>query len=232
MDTFRQALEICRGINKVQLGEIIDWLHILNMNDVSKLKKIEPEVYTIIESSIMSREFGSELRDYIYIYRLRKFYVERFGWGLPQSQYMPEIADSLKEFREGLSIGCGKNAFVEKALAWYGVRIHCTDLEHEGEGVVHMSHKEAVEKYSDKCDFVVFIWPSYDDPFAYESLCLAEEKGKPFEAILYIGEGEGGCTACDNFHAKISTDYKIVKMWDAKKWEGICDYVMLYKLKE
>lgn len=61
----------------------------------------------------------------------------------------------------------------------------------------------------------------------------SQEVFKKYTGIFAIStKGVLGCTACDKFHAKISTDYEIVKTWDAKNWEGIRDYVMLYKLKE
>lgn len=228
-EIFQMANSFESSLNQTDIHNILKKIYSCN---VFELEQILPKMYAELESVIISRDWKKIKKYGPEVYMIRQRFVEKIGWGLPEAQYMPEIADRLKEFGEGLSIGCGEHAFVEKALAYYDVTIHCTDLEHGGGGVVQMGHNEAVEEYRERVGFVMFIWPMCYDPYAYESLCLAEENGKQFKAILYIGEGDGGCTACDKFHAKISTDYEIVKTWDAKNWEGIRDYVMLYKLKE
>jgi hypothetical protein len=56
---------------------------------------------------------------------------------------------------------------------------------------------KAIQKYADQTDILVMSWP-YMDPTAFLSL-QAWAKLKPGALAIYIGEGDGGCTADEEF---------------------------------
>lgn len=59
---------------------------------------------------------------------------------------------------------------------------------------------DAVRKYPNRNLLVV--WPDYKEPWAADALSIFTGK-----TVIYMGEGEGGCTADDWFHELLETIY-------------------------
>ncbi len=83
-----------------------------------------------------------------------------------------------------------------------------------------MDALEAVKSCSADC--LVVSWPPYSDEHIV-AVCKAWGTTRP---IVYIGEGEGGCCACDAFFA--SLDMEVVEVGMAQ-WDGLHDRVYLGK---
>lgn len=56
---------------------------------------------------------------------------------------------------------------------------------------------ESIKKYGKDIDLIIMSWPDMDE-VAYNVLCEMNRQN-PDALLLYIGEGEGGCTADDKF---------------------------------
>jgi hypothetical protein len=89
---------------------------------------------------------------------------------------------------------------------------------------------QAIEKYGKEIDIVIVSWPFMDDN-AYKSLLKMREIN-PKAFMIYIGEGEGGCTANEDFfntleYVKDESFYNAVK--DHKRWYGLHDRIHLVK---
>jgi len=57
--------------------------------------------------------------------------------------------------------------------------------------------------------------------------CLIAYKG---QTVIFVGEGWGGCTGDDLFHDHLSSDFeKVEDYYDLPQWEGIHDYLAVYK---
>ena len=89
--------------------------------------------------------------------------------------------------------------------------------------VKKLSGLDAVKKYSD-CDILIVSWPDYKG----EEICEICQEWGSTKPIIYIGEGMGGCTACDEFfeHFKLDPDFD----WETiqiMSWDGIHDRVQV-----
>lgn len=72
-------------------------------------------------------------------------------------------------------------------------------------------------------------WPPYDTPMALMSLLAY--KGDKF---VYVGEGYGGCTGDDAFHALLEKEWREIEddgVW-LPQWPGIHDTLYVYERKK
>jgi hypothetical protein len=86
-------------------------------------------------------------------------------------------------------------------------------------------HRRALKMYPNWTLFLC--WPSYEESWATEALRL--HKGTN---VAYIGEGEGGCTADDEFHALLREAYHETGYLEIPQWEGVHDNLFLYEKVE
>jgi hypothetical protein len=139
-------------------------------------------------------------------YMEREEFIGRLGFSLVTQ----EIVDYIVGYRRPvLSIGCG-SGFVEHVLTQSGCMVVATDnyarqYSREWEpgfiSIENISAQDAVCKYH---GYDVFVsWPCYAEQWAYE----AAKNMKVGNYLYYIGEGYGGCTADDDFHDLLYTDF-------------------------
>lgn len=77
----------------------------------------------------------------------------------------------------------------------------------------------------DHPDRTLFLcWPPYDKPMGYE--CL---QNYPGQRIVYIGEGDGGCTGDDEFFTLLERDWHPIAEHAGIQWDGIHDTVQVYE---
>lgn len=71
-------------------------------------------------------------------------------------------------------------------------------------------------------------WPPYDKDFAYNVL-----KAYQGNTLIYVGEGEGGCTGDDNFFKLLEKEWEEVAYDDGfTSWSGIHDQLIIYRRKK
>ena len=191
----------------------------------------------IMKRMNMSKE---EAEDFFYkndalseMYR-RDAFVKRYSWASPTK----EAIERIKQFTGNdtiLEIGSGYGLWA-RLLKDEGVNIVATNkpfTKEDGhipeiknisfiEEIEELDHKKAIEKYG-KYNVLMMCWPPYDDPMAYES--LKEFKGNK---LIFIGEGHGGCTGCDNFFELLSKEWNLYKVITLPQWWGIHDSLFLY----
>lgn len=66
-------------------------------------------------------------------------------------------------------------------------------------------------------------WPPYSTSMAADALRAYQGK-----TVIYIGEGDGGCTGDDNFHALLNRWNKITD-YSIPTWYGLHDYLSVYR---
>jgi hypothetical protein len=66
-------------------------------------------------------------------------------------------------------------------------------------------------------------WPPYADGMAQQALARYEGA-----RVIYIGEGEGGCTGDDVFHAALAEQWKLAASYEIPQWDGLHDDVRVY----
>jgi hypothetical protein len=77
-------------------------------------------------------------------------------------------------------------------------------------------------RYPDRALFLC--WPPYSTPMAWAALTAYTGS-----RVIYIGEGEGGCTADDDFHTAIgSGEWTEVAAHQPAQWGGIHDWITVY----
>lgn len=72
----------------------------------------------------------------------------------------------------------------------------------------------------------MFVWPYMDESISTRVISIF--KGNK---VIYVGEGEGGCTATKGFFRILEHDYNKVSTVDIPQWVGLHDYVSLWERK-
>ena len=94
-------------------------------------------------------------------------------------------------------------------------------------GVVKNGGPEKVLEYPSHNLFLC--WPPYDDKMAAEAtINFLSGTG---EFLIYIGEGDGGCTGDESFHELLRTKFSEVSRITIPQWSYIHDYLTIYKKK-
>jgi len=166
---------------------------------------------------------------------LRSIYFRpRYSWSVPTKKAIEEIKAFVGQ-ETVLEIGSGLGLW-SKLMSDAGINIIATDSpskEHKGEylqgeqftGVEQIDHLDALDKYHDKK--VLFLcWPPYDTPLAHEALEYFTG-----DKVIFIGEGAGGCTGCDNFFNSLNENWVEVKKINIPQWDGIHDRMTFWTRK-
>jgi hypothetical protein len=83
----------------------------------------------------------------------------------------------------------------------------------------------APEHHPDRALFLC--WPSYAEPWAAQSLACYTG-----DLLIYCGEGEGGCTADDEFFHLLEAEWEEIGNSPAHiAYRGIHDYLTAYRRK-
>jgi hypothetical protein len=139
--------------------------------------------------------------------------------------------------RKVLEIMAGKG-WLAKALSEQGVDIIATDNGswfHRKNSHHHSTFPDvflveklnalsAIKRYGGERDLLLVSWPYMDKDIFYAAKLWDSISGGG--GIIYIGEGKGGCTACDEFFAHFS-EYEDVQEFPLKQWCGYHDSVRI-----
>ena len=71
---------------------------------------------------------------------------------------------------------------------------------------------------------LMLCWPPYWSPMAEHALRL--HRG---DHVVYIGDGEGGCTATDAFHEQLAARYEQVGRIQLPQWPGLHDDLEIWE---
>ena len=159
----------------------------------------------------------------------RNIFTNALSWAVPTE----ECLDAISAFVQSdtiIEVGCGAG-FWASLLSLKGVSIIPTDpfLSHGSNGennftaVEELSAEQAIEKYQD-ANVLMILWPSYNDDFAVNAL-----RNFTGNKIVFIGEGQGGCTADDDFYDELSENWEDCNGISLPNWEGIHDYCSFYQ---
>jgi hypothetical protein len=77
------------------------------------------------------------------------------------------------------------------------------------------------------CDRTLFLcWPPYRSRMASD--CLRWHQS---QRIIYVGEGSGGATGTDAFHARLIKDFEEIQTLAIPQWWGMHDWLWVYERK-
>lgn len=74
---------------------------------------------------------------------------------------------------------------------------------------------------------LLLVWPNCNSSFATRA--LAAYAGN---VVIYVGEGEGGCTADDRFHRLVGRFWEQIEEVAIPQWYGIHDWLSIYRRRE
>jgi len=162
----------------------------------------------------------------------RQDYVRQFAWAIPSRGVLTTIA----QYSPIVEVGCGTGYWAHE-LRQLGADVVATDVHrpgslHYGAGygfrrawlddIERMSATRAARRYRDRA--LMFVWPTYDD--TWPSRALAHYHG---ETVIYVGEGDGGCTGDDAFHSALDRDWDLTVEIRVPQWSGLHDRMHVYR---
>lgn len=98
--------------------------------------------------------------------------------------------------------------------------------------VIEMNAMSAILNYAHQCDILIISWPYMNDD-AYHAIKAAHDTN-PTMLVVYIGEGDGGCTASDRFfeHFEEIEQQEFNEIKDQfKSWWGIHDTISVGRFR-
>ena len=177
------------------------------------------------------------------MFHLRDLLIGRYSWAIPNQKALEAIT---KWSPHGLvEIGAGGGYWGYLLRQRMHLKCNMYDLT---PGEHHMEGKD-LTMWTDVCKGSVerldnwglgktlfLCWPCYNDSWAYEALLKWQLATSP--AVIYVGEGHGGCTADDQFHNLLSNvedcehgknKYHHVESVTIPNWDGIHDTLTVYE---
>lgn len=170
-------------------------------------------------------------------HKLRDNWINRGMFAFVSWKWVNPFSEWIGK-RKVLEVMAGAG-WLAKALREKGIDIIATDdhswskLQKWGDvtEVKELKALEAIEKYGRKVDIMIMSWP-YMDKNAYKAIKKLHEVN-PQALVVYIGEGNGGCTADSNFFesffpvADEEFESKVANEFEA--WPYIHDQMQLGK---
>jgi hypothetical protein len=171
---------------------------------------------------------------------------KRYSWAVPDQAAIEAIADNSPHGVVEIGAGGGYWAWM---LRQHGVDVVAYDpapvnskwFEGSPWSEVLYGDHTAVIGHPDRA--LLSVWPCYDAPWAAEALTLFEG-----DTVVYVGEGSGGCTGDDRFHALLGQEvycshfgdevcdcprgvalFRQTQRVDIPQWSGIHDDLSVYK---
>lgn len=190
------------------------------------LEKIRPDISKLNISEIISEKFIREEG----FHENRHDLVTRYSWAIPNNEALYAIYELKKPIIE---IGAG-NGYWAYLLFQLSVDVVAFDnlltgnhyLAGEPFFNVQIGSYEKLLDSEYKDHVLMLCWPPYDDPFALN--CLNAYCGN---TLIFIGEGAGGCNACENFYDELYRSWDRVKVIHIPQWYGLHDQLNIYKRK-
>lgn len=152
---------------------------------------------------------------------MRKKLARQYAWAIPCDAALSAIAAHSPLIEIGAGTG-----YWASLLAKIGADVLAFDIA-PANAVWHKVERGDHQVISEHPGRTLFLcWPPHDEPMAYH--CLAAYRGK---TLAFVGDGDGGCTACSNFFYELAAKFEHVQNVDIPQWDGIHDYLAIYKRK-
>ena len=201
--------------------DVIDFKTELMINDFLNLfyDKIptDKDIYPYLRSRLTTNIYSD--------YYLRDAYNRKYGFSLISQ----ETIDVIKKYDPILEIAAG-TGYISKMLFDNRVDVIATELgtkKYEFEvgslfKIEELEARDAIEKYLDRN--ILLSWPCYHGLWSELFLPLIKN-----QYLIYIGEGDGGCCATDEFFSILNKEFRIIEEFSIPKFFGIHDYLTVYK---
>lgn len=167
-------------------------------------------------------------RSYHQIFLARRRLVGEFAFSVPTAAAVRAVvrfAPRLVDFGAG-------TGYWARVLAEAGadvVALDCTEQENEylGQQIgrwypVQRGDVQDLVAHRDRALFLA--WPPYQDDMAVQAL-----RTWGGNRLVYVGEGDGGCCATDDFFTLLATTCVVASRHPLPQWPGIHDALWLYE---
>jgi len=161
-----------------------------------------------------------------------------YAWAIPTERVVRKLA----ELSPICDLGCG-TGYWAKLLADVGADVLAIDAHPPLEGTNHWHRssarltRQAIELRhftdvvrGDAATFdvpsdraLMLCWPPYKGGMGTQA--LARYHG---DHVIYVGEGDGGCTGDDAFHAALDAQWDLIAEYEIPQWDGVHDGVHVY----
>lgn len=160
-------------------------------------------------------------------FRAREKLVKKYSWAIPTEEAITKLIPFCKN---GVVEVCAGNGYWARCLYSKGVSVIAFD-EKPWNRLWFPVKEGSEEKAGQNYKRTLFLcWPPYDDKAAIR--CLHDHKTNGGTTVIYVGEGNYGCTSDDSFHEYLSNYYDLITTISIPQWDRIHDYIMVYKLNE
>lgn len=168
----------------------------------------------------------------------------KYAWSIPDPASLELVAQALGE--KAIEIGAG-TGYWASLLAQMGIDMLCYDMDPpqlagtnhwhsprkkddsgltgEIREIYYDVRKGGTEKVGEYPDRTLFLcWPPYGSDMACKALQTYQGK-----RLIYIGEGDGGCTADEDFFQLLESEWHLVDRHIPVQWSGIHDEIEVYE---
>jgi hypothetical protein len=157
-------------------------------------------------------------------FSLRQKMVTNFSWAIPNEEALKQIKALEMPIVE---IGAG-SGYWARLLQDIGVEVIPIDNTEVPNNYVAKKYTTIISgSVEDLVHYqnhaLMLCWPPYDAPMAAEALMYY-----PGNVVIYIGEGNGGCTGDDKFH-QVLDKWNLIQAVQIPQWNGIHDELFIYK---
>lgn len=169
------------------------------------------------------------------VYLNRKAFCLRYAWTITDPDTVRFVAENCRPAAVDPMAGSG---YWTHLLRQAGVDVVASDLWPPGTGsadwhadadpwIDHVVEADAADAAAEHADRTLLLaWPCYSCDSGYRCVSAYREAGG--RRIVYIGEGEGGCTGDDDLHDELAGEWQRVAEHRPVQWSGIHDYVAVY----
>lgn len=161
----------------------------------------------------------SKIKNSLFSYDERHKLVEKYAWAIPNQ----EAIECIVKHSPVIELGAG-TGYWAKLVKEAGGDINAYDTKPRGPNVVAWYDPKELGNFDNLTLFLC--WPPYATSMAFNY--LSSFKGKK---VIYIGEGNGGCTADDSFHELLESDFEEIEMIEIPQWYGMHDYLSVWSRK-
>ncbi|MDY0315456.1 MAG: hypothetical protein RBR32_10305 [Bacteroidales bacterium] len=197
--------------------------------DYLEKNKVPPNEIDEKERGILHKKYYNDYSKLKAFYEI-KYKIQRVNcmYALIDLKWTKGLADWIKN-RKCLEIQAGVG-WLAKALKHHGIDIIATDnyswesIKQRSSSkifpVFNMERTDAIDHYENWADILIISWPHFHDS-EIVSICKKWSK-----LVIYIGEGNGGCCASEEFfdYFEELEDSPIIKN---PSWEGVYDNVRI-----
>ena len=164
----------------------------------------------------------------------RRELVKKYAFSIPTRS----IIEQLTRHGPFIEVGAGTGYWAYE-LQQAGADVIATDLcvgddrtfdfEREWLPIEQAEAEDAAREHANRT--LIIAWPDdFNNPRGWSDDALEAYERAGGQRVVYIGEGDGGCTGSDRFHHILWHRWHSVLELQPPQWDGINDYVEVYEV--